>query len=308
MFHTGGLNALSLPILHIGGKVVIIDKFKPEKIIDLINKEQCTIVLFVPTMYHVLTEHEDFQQTVFPTMHTFLSGGAPCSYRIYDAFAQKNITFKEGYGLTEAGPNNFYINSTELMSKKGSVGKPMLYNGVKILDEQGNESDPGKVGEIVLSGPHLFAHYWNNPTITAETIKEGWLYTGDLGKYDRDGYFYIVGRKKDMIITGGENVYPLEVEHTISEHLHVSEVAIVGLKDMKWGEVVTAFIVPKKGISLTKEEILAHCKSQLGGYKIPKVIHFVSELPKTHVGKIDKNKLITSQIGDWYTAVQSENI
>lgn len=292
MFHTGGLNALSIPLLHIGGKVVIDDKFEVQRIIKVINEERCTILLLVPTMYHVLTETELFQKTSFPSMHTFLSGGAPCSYRIYDAFAKKGLAFKEGYGLTEAGPNNFYINPNDVMKKRGSVGKPMLYNNVKIIDHNGDEVRCSEVGEIVISGHHLFAYYWNNPTVTAETKKDGWLYTGDLGRFDEDGYFYIVGRKKDMIITGGENVFPLEVEHIIAEHEMVAEVAVVGISDEKWGEVVTAFIVPKAGVSLIKEEIELYCKAYLGSYKVPKIIRFVNHLPKTAVGKIDKKQLV----------------
>ncbi|RXJ00301.1 long-chain fatty acid--CoA ligase [Anaerobacillus alkaliphilus] len=290
MFHTGGLNALSLPLLHIGGKVVIADKFEPNHLIDVINEEQCTILLLVPTMYHVLIQSERFQKAAFPSMHTFLSGGAPCSYRIYEAFAKKGLAFKEGYGLTEAGPNNFYINTRDVVNKRGSVGKPMLYNNVKIIDDDGRDVGSSEVGEILISGHHLFDHYWNSPSITAATIKNGWLYTGDLGKYDEDGYFYIVGRKKDMIITGGENVFPLEVEHVIAEHDLVTEVAVVGVADEKWGEIVTAFIVPKGG--LTEAEVLTYCRTYLGSYKVPKVIRFVSQLPKTAVGKIDKKQLV----------------
>ncbi len=290
MFHTGGLNALSLPLLHIGGKVVIADKFEPNQLIDLINDEKCTILLLVPTMYHVLIQSERFLEATFPTMHTFLSGGAPCSYRIYEAFAQKGLSFKEGYGLTEAGPNNFYIHTKDVANKRGSVGKPMLYNDIKIIDDNGKTVGSSEVGEIVISGHHVFAHYWNNPSVTAATKKDGWLYTGDLGKYDEEGYYYIVGRKKDMIITGGENVFPLEVEHVISEHKFVAEVAVVGIADDKWGEIVTAFIVPKG--SLTEEEVLTYCRAFLGSYKIPKIIRFVSQLPKTAVGKIDKKQLV----------------
>jgi fatty-acyl-CoA synthase len=292
MFHTGGLNALSIPILHIGGKVVIGDKFEAQRMIEVINEERCTILLLVPTMYHVLTETNFFQRATFPSMHTFLSGGAPCSYRIYEAFAKKGLAFKEGYGLTEAGPNNFYINPIDAIKKRGSVGKPMLYNNVKIVDDNGKEVGCNEVGEIIISGQHLFTHYWNNPTVTYETKKDGWLYTGDLGKIDEDGYFYIVGRKKDMIITGGENVFPLEVEHIIAEHELVEEVAVVGSLDEKWGEVVTAFIVPKEGGYLTEKDIELHCKAYLGGYKVPKIIRFVSKLPRTAVGKINKQKLV----------------
>ncbi|TLS38273.1 acyl-CoA synthetase [Pseudalkalibacillus caeni] len=291
MFHTGGLNALSMPVLHVGGKVIIGRKFNPEEAIQRINNEKCTVILLVPTMYHSLINSEAFQQSAFPTMHTFLSGGAPCSYTIYQAFNKKGLLFKEGYGLTEAGPNNFFLNPDSVLSKRGSVGKPMLYNQVAIMKENGTEAAEDEVGELLIKGNHVFSYYWNNEEVTKKTIVDEWLHTGDLSKKDSEGYYYIVGRKKDMIITGGENVYPLEVEHVIAEHDLVDEVAVVGLPDEKWGEVVTAFIVRKQQGTVLEEEITTFCQKKLGKYKVPKKIIFLEELPKTDVGKIDKKAL-----------------
>jgi fatty-acyl-CoA synthase len=291
MFHTGGLNALSIPLLMAGGKVIIGSNFEPVQAIRIINDFQCTIVLFVPTMYHMLVETTEFRQAQFPSMNTFLSGGAPCPLEIYDAFHQKGLMFKEGYGLTEAGPNNFFIDPIEAQKKLGSVGKPMLFNSIKLVKKDGAEALIGEVGEVLIQGKHAFQSYWNNENATNAAIKQGWLYTGDLARRDEDGYYYIVGRKKDMIITGGENVYPLEVEHWISTHPHINEVAVIGMPHAKWGEVVTAFIVLKKGATITSNEIKAHCQYKLGNYKIPKSFIFLDELPKTHVGKIDKKEL-----------------
>lgn len=291
MFHTGGLNALSIPILMIGGKVVIARDFRPTRAIELINKERCTIILMVPTMYHMIVGSDEFIDEEFPTMHTFLSGGAPCPLEIYQAFEKKGLSFKEGYGLTEAGPNNFFINPEETLFRRGSVGKAMLFNQIKLIKDDGSEAGFDEVGEILIRGKHMFTHYWNNAKATNEVLVDGWLHTGDLARQDRDGYHYIVGRKKEMIITGGENVYPLEVEHCIGEHSAVNEVAIVGLPDPKWGEMVAAFVSLKKNRSLTKEELTEHCLQTLGKYKVPRVIVFVEQLPKTHVGKIDKKGL-----------------
>lgn len=291
LFHTGGLNALSIPILMAGGKVVIASDFDPVDAISFLNEYCCTIALFVPTMYHLMVRTPEFQASDFPSMKTFLSGGAPCPLELYEPFQKKDLFFKEGYGLTEAGPNNFYIHPLEARRKIGSVGKPMLFNKVKLVNLDGKEVAEGEVGEIVIVGKHSFSHYWNNAAATHETIRENWIYTGDLGKVDADGYYYIVGRKKDMIITGGENVYPLEIEQWISALSGVAEVAVVGLPDPKWGEVVSAFIVVGKETKLNKEDIYTYCKERLGSYKIPKYIFFVSELPKTHVGKIDKEQL-----------------
>lgn len=291
LFHTGGLNALSIPILMAGGTVVIARDFVPEAAIEYLNKYQCTVVLLVPTMYQMIVETEAFKKNTFTSVKTFLSGGAPCPLEIYDAFKRKQLLFKEGYGLTEAGPNNFFIEAEEALKKPGSVGKPMMFNTIKLLKENGEEANVNEVGEILIKGKHSFEYYWQNNVATEETIKDGWIYTGDLAKKDEEGYYYIVGRKKDMIITGGENVYPLEVEHWIAAHPQIDEVAVVGLPDKKWGEKVAAFVVIKKNQMITNEELISYCSHKLGKYKIPKVFHYVDELPKTHVGKIDKKVL-----------------
>jgi fatty-acyl-CoA synthase len=291
MFHTGGLNALSLPVLMIGGTLVIGDQYSGQKVINSINRYKCTIILLVPTMYHILIQSEEFQKNNFPTMKVFLSGAAPCPLQVYEAFQKKGLAFKEGYGLTEAGPNNFFIHPEESQVKRGSVGKPMLFNAIKLAREDGQEAAINEVGELLIKGKHSFSHYWNNELATLETKKGGWVHTGDLAKKDADGFHYIVGRKKDMIITGGENVYPLEIEHWLAAHPEVDEVAVIGLPDDKWGEIVAAFIVQKHPHSIDQEDLRAYCEKKLGRYKIPKKFIQVDELPKTHVGKIDKKKL-----------------
>ncbi len=291
-FHTGGLNALSLPLLMIGGTVVISKQFDPISATHYINEYGCTILLLVPTMYHVLIHEAVFQNTHFPTMKVFLSGGAPCPYDIYDYFREKEISFKEGYGLTEAGPNNFYIHPVHAQNKRGSVGKAMMFNKVKIIKENGKEARVGEVGELLLKGEHLFKQYWNNPHETDKALQDGWLHTGDLAKYDHNGDYYIVGRKKEMIISGGENIYPQELEHWICEKESVEECAVVGLPDSKWGEIVTAVIVRKSGFDITADAILEHCLKRFGKYKVPKNIIFVSEIPKTDIGKMNKQALI----------------
>ncbi|WP_433748797.1 acyl-CoA synthetase [Falsibacillus pallidus] len=292
LFHTGGINALSMPILMMGGTVVIGKQFEPVTAIRQLIKYQCTIALFVPTMYHMMIHTEEFEKAEFKSMNVFLSGGAPCPLSIYDVFIRKGLPFKEGYGLTEAGPNNFYIDPKDAKKKKGSVGKEMMFNSIRILKEDGTEAGGGEVGELLISGKHVFAFYWNDPSSTSQSLKDdGWLYTGDLAKRDEEGYVYIVGRKKDMIITGGENVYPLEIEHWICEHNDINEAAVIGLTDEKWGERVAAFVSLKKGASLSEEELKYHCQLKFTNYKIPKEFHFIDSLPKTDVGKIDKKTL-----------------
>nr|WP_263325164.1 long-chain fatty acid--CoA ligase [Neobacillus sp. Marseille-Q6967] len=291
MFHTGGLNALSIPVLMSGGTVIIGEPFSGSQAALSINRFGCTIILLVPTMYHMLIQSDEFQKSTFPSMKIFLSGAAPCPLQIYDAFQKKGLAFKEGYGLSEAGPNNFYIDPVDTIEKRGSVGKPMLFNTIKLVKEDGTEAGIDDVGEILIKGKHSFSHYWNNPKATLEAVKDGWLYTGDLAKKDEQGFHYIVGRKKDMIITGGENVYPLEIEHWLAEHPSVNEVAVIGLPDEKWGELVAAFLVIKTNAEINDDELRAYCEIKLGRYKIPKRFILLTELPKTHVGKIDKKKL-----------------
>ncbi|WP_421383642.1 class I adenylate-forming enzyme family protein [Bacillus salacetis] len=291
MFHTGGLNALSIPILVAGGTVVLSPGFNPEQAVKDLIEYRCSIVLFVPTMYHMLTGTKDFKKAKFPDMKVFLSGGAPCPRGIYDTFSSKGLAFKEGYGLTEAGPNNFYIDPGEAAIRPGSVGKPMLFNTVKIVRENGGEAGAGEVGELYLRGSHLFEYYWNKEEETEQAWKDGWFHTGDLARKEEDGYYYIVGRKKDMIITGGENVYPLEIENWIDSHEDVDEVAVIGIPDEKWGEKVVAFVAAKGGAALKAEELEDYCKRKLTKYKIPKSFYIIDQLPKTHVGKINKNEL-----------------
>ncbi|MFK9089869.1 acyl-CoA synthetase [Bacillus salipaludis] len=291
MFHTGGLNALSIPILMIGGTVVIGEPFTGKNAVESLNRYHCTTILLVPTMYHMLIQTDEFQNSDFPSMKIFLSGAAPCPLPIYEAFQKKGLAFKEGYGLTEAGPNNFYISPEDAQTKQGSVGKPMLFNSIKLVKTDGCATESNEVGELLLKGKHGFSFYWNQEKETRETIKDGWIHTGDLAKRDEQGFYYIVGRKKDMIITGGENVYPLEVEQWLAAHPEIDEVAVLALPDEKWGEIVAAFIVLKQTYTLSEKELKKYCESKLGRYKIPKQFIHLEELPKTHVGKIDKKKL-----------------
>lgn len=292
MFHTGGLNALTVPLLVAGGTVVLTDGFDPERAMRFLDQYGCTIALMVPTMYHRIMQTEAFRRGAVPLTVTYLSGGASCPRTVTQAFLEKGAFFRQGYGLTEAGPNNFFIDPRDARRKPDSVGKPMLFNEVRIVRVDGREALPGEVGELLIRGPHVFAGYWNNPAETAAAFTEGWLRTGDLATVDDEGDVFIVGRKKEMIITGGENVYPAEVESVILEHPAVREAAVVGLSDETWGEVVAAAVVLYEGETLTVEALQAHCASRLGRYKVPKRVVFVPELPKTDVGKLDRKRVV----------------
>lgn len=292
MFHTGGLNALTTPLLMLGGTVVIGRQFDPLEAMEALNQYRCTIVLFVPTMYQMMIQEPAFDESSFPSMKVFLSGGAPCPLSVYETFINKGIAFKEGYGLTEAGPNNFYIDPEEAKLYRGSVGKSMLFNQIKLLKEDGTEAAVGEVGELLIQGKHTFSAYWNNHAATAEVWQDNWLHTGDLARINEAGYCFIVGRKKEMIISGGENIYPLEVEQCLLQFPEIEEAAVIGLPDEKWGEKVVAFIVTSNKQPISVTEMKLHCQQALAKYKIPKQFTFIEELPKTHVGKIDKKLLV----------------
>lgn len=292
LFHTGGINALAVPILLAGGKTVIGNRFDAEEALRMTNKYKATISLFVPTMYQEMISTDYFLTEAFPSMRVFLSGGAPCPPQVYDAFREKDLHFKEGYGLTEAGPNNFFIRPEIAREKVGSVGKNMLFNEVMVVNDKGDVCAPNEVGELFLKGKHLFTRYWNNEAATTEVLFDGWLRTGDLAKYDEEGDYYIVGRKKDMIISGGENVYPQEIEQCLLLHDAVAEAAVVGIPDEKWGERIVAFVVANKGYFVDEEKLRLHCEKYLGRYKVPKQFFELESLPKTGVGKIDKKKLV----------------
>lgn len=291
LFHTGGLNALSIPILMAGGTVVIGHRFDAEQALNEILKRKATISLFVPTMYELMTQSETFKKHDFPDVRVFLSGGAPCPVTVYEQFENKGLPFKEGYGLSEAGPNNFVIDVRVAKVKRGSVGKSMQFVDTLIVTKDHQPALIGEVGELWIRGRHVFRGYWRNDKETAATMQNEWLKTGDLAKIDADGDTYIVGRKKDMIVTGGENVYPQEIEHCLLLHRTIREAAVIGLPDEKWGEVVTAFISLSDPDLFEETQLTDHCRQFLGGYKIPKKFVVLPELPKTHVGKIDKKQL-----------------
>ncbi|WP_391122877.1 class I adenylate-forming enzyme family protein [Psychrobacillus sp. L3] len=292
MFHTGGINALCLPVLMAGGTVVTGSRFHPEEALKALNIYKTTMSLFVPTMYQAMLDTDYMKTATFPTVKVFLSGGAPCPKTIYNEFEEKGILFKEGYGLTEAGPNNFFILPEKARIKKGSVGKCMQFNEVKVINELGEICHANEIGELHIAGKHVFTKYWNNENESSQTLVNGWLKTGDLAKRDEEGDYFIVGRKKEIIISGGENVYPQEVERCLLLHPNIREAAVIGVADVKWGECITAFITCKEPNVFDESEIITHCRKSLGGFKVPKKIFVLAELPRTDIGKIDKKRLV----------------
>jgi fatty-acyl-CoA synthase len=277
MFYTAGWNIFTLPLFQCRGVNILVRTFDPDLILDLVEREGVTVFFGVPTMFQMLLDSPRFGATDFSRIRFLVSGGAPLGRDIFEAFKkQKSIRIREGYGLTEVGPNNFLANG-----KLGTIGHPMPHVDVKLVDTEGNEVPVGQEGEILLRGPHVCAGYWNKPEASAEAIVDGWFHTGDLGRLDEDGHFAIVGRLKDMIISGGANIYPAEIERVIETHPAVAGAAVIGVPDPKWGEVGKAVVELKPGASLTLDELLSFMRDRVGKFKLPKYLVVVDTLPRT---------------------------
>lgn len=291
LFHTGGINVLTVPVLHAGGTMILMRDWSTERCLELIQQERVTIFFAVPTMFQMLLDTPAFAQTDFSSVRFFISGGAPCPVPLIKAYQQYGIPFRQGYGLTEVSVNCFTLNPEDAIRKAGSVGRPIFHLDARVVDENGHDVAQGEIGELWLRGPTVCAGYWNQPEATAAVITDGWFHTGDLVRIDDEGYYFIVDRKKDMFISGGENVYPTEVERAIYEHPAVAECAVIGVPDARWGEVGRALVVTRANLTLTADDLLRHCRERLARYKVPKSVLFLPELPHTSSGKVLKPEL-----------------
>lgn len=292
LFHTGGFNVLTLPLLHIGGTVVILRSFDAVELLEAIEKYHCTVVFAVPMMFQMMLESDRFADTDFQSLRYFISGGAPCPKPLIEAYQRFGVQFTQGYGLTEVGPNCFKLALEDSARKAGSIGFPTFHSEARIIDETGSAVARGEVGELILRGGHVCSGYWQNREATNAALCDGWFYTGDIARQDDEGYYFIVGRAKDMIISGGENIYPAEVEAVLHAHEGVAGAALIGLHDSKWGETPVAVIIMRQGHTATDREIMEFCEGKLARYKIPKRVFFVQEFPLLASGKIMKRVLV----------------
>lgn len=290
LFHVNNL-MFSIATILKGGSLVILRKFDPDEFYTFVEKLKPTMFSGVPTIYKMLTDSASKHgKNSLSSLKIGICGAAPMPIKWFEDFEKEyNIKIIEGYGMTE-GTVASTINPRYGPRKIGSIGIPLPGQDVRIFSDEDVELLPGQIGEIVIRGPNVMKGYLNRDKETEEILRNGWLHSGDLGYMDRDGYFYIVDRKKDMIIRGGENVYPKEVENLISSMPDVSEVAVVGKPDDIYGEEVVAFVV-KKRQQLTDNEVIEFCRANIAWYKCPKEIFFLDELPKNSVGKIQKNDL-----------------
>ncbi|MDC3413740.1 fatty acid--CoA ligase family protein [Aquibacillus sp. 3ASR75-11] len=290
MFHVFCLTvSLNAPLMN-GGTILIVSKFSPQAVFEIARKQQATVFAGVPTMYNYLLQTPGEHVKDLETIRLCISGGAAMPVALLEKFEQKfNVTVSEGYGLSEASPVTCF-NPLDRPRKPGSIGTSIMNVENKVVDELGEELPVGEVGELVVKGPNVMTGYYKMPEETAVTLKNGWLYTGDMARMDDDGYFYIVDRKKDMILVGGYNVYPREVEEVLYSHPDISEVAVVGLPDADTGEAVAGYIVTKNN-ALTEQDLKAFCQERLAKYKVPQKIEFLEELPKNTTGKILRRNL-----------------
>jgi fatty-acyl-CoA synthase len=291
LYHAGGVFAFLVPIFTIGGTIVLHRSFDAAEVWRTIEAERCTVVLGVPTIYKMLLEAPEFASADLSRVRWLISGGAPLPLYLIEAYQRRGLTFKQGYGLTEAGVNCFAMTVEESVAHAGSIGKPLPYTETRLIDEQGNEVPAGEVGELLLRGPHVSRGYWNNPAATAAALDaDGWFHTGDLARRDAAGFHTIAGRKKDMIISGGVNVYPAEIEGELLLHPAVRDAAVVGVPHPTWGESGVAFVVPE-GAPPAAEDLTDFLAGRLAKYKLPREIVFVDALPRTAYGKVVKGEL-----------------
>ena len=303
MVHVGPMSHATgtyvLPHYLRGATNIIHSHFDPEDFLATVEKERVTTVMMVPTMVIRLLSC-DLKKYNLKSLRKIMYGAAPMPVeRLKEAIQMFGNIFSQGYGLTEAPMtvatlkerDHFVSGAEKLIRRLGSVGRPYINVNVKIADDDGKEMPVGEVGEILVKSDHLMAGYWRDPEATREVLKGGWLYTGDVGKFDDNGFLYIVDRKKDMLISGGYNIYPKEVEDAIYKQPAVKEVAVIGIPDPEWGESVMAVVVLKEGMKATQEDIINACKDELAGYKKPRSVEFVPELPKNPTGKIEKKSL-----------------
>lgn len=292
LFHTGGLNCLSTPLLHAGGRIVLARGVDPARDLALIATERITHLMGVPTIYQMLADHPDFEAADLSSVVDALCGGAPLGIDLLERYLAAGIPLRQGYGLTEVGPNCFSMPHADQPRKLGAVGKPIHHVRMRLVTADGRDAGVDEPGELWLAGPTVFGGYLDAPDATATSMVDGWFRTGDVLTRDDEGFYTVCGRDKEMFISGGENVYPAEVEAAVYRISGVAQVAVVGVPDDQWGEVGHAFVEPRPGVTLTAQSLREALTGELARFKIPKHWSIESQLPRAGVGKIDKQALL----------------
>ncbi|GAA3751294.1 acyl-CoA synthetase [Salinactinospora qingdaonensis] len=282
MFHTAALNMLCLPTLLKGGCLLVEERFDPDRTLDLVEREGVTVMFGVPTMYERIARSPRWREADLSGLRLLLCGGAPVPAPLIERYMHRGLAFVQGYGMTEAAPGALLLPVADCRRKAGSAGVAAFFTDVRTADD-----GPGPA-EVLVEGPNVTPGYWNRPEETAAALRDGWLHTGDAAEVDEEGYFRIVDRLKDMYVSGGENVYPAEVEAALAAHPAVRECAVVGVPDATWGESGAALVVPAADHRPTPDELRAFLAQRLARYKLPTTVVFADELPRSAVGKVDK--------------------
>jgi fatty-acyl-CoA synthase len=290
LFHTAALNQVLFPTVLKGGTALIEARFDPTRAIDLIERERVTLLFGVTTMYLALSQEPRFQTADLSSLHLALSGGSPIPESLLQTWLDRGLMIVQGYGLTEASPGTTMLRAADGVRKLGSAGTACFFTDVRIAVDD-RDAAVGEPGEVLVRGPNVSPGYWRDPDATAAAFSDGWLHTGDLATRDDEGYVRIVDRLKDMYISGGENVYPAEVEQALYTHPAVAECAVIGVADATWGETGRAFVVVREGQHLDVEELLNHVSARLARFKVPKSVEFVAALPHNASGKLLKSRL-----------------
>ena len=302
LHHAGGLTVFLTSALLLGATIVLHRGFDASEIWNHIERERATLLMAVPTIFRMLMDAPEFSSAEVSSVRWFISGGAPLPHYLVEAFRARGIVLKQGYGLTEVGVNCFVMSEADAQRKHGSIGKPMLFTDAKLIDAEGRVAAAGEPGELCLKGPHVSLGYWNNPEATALALDaEGWFHTGDNVRVDEEGFFYIVGRTRDMFISGGVNVHPAEIEAELLLHPQVEDVAVIGVEHEKWGEVGAAFVVLRdqtpsadgahRNVPPNADDLSEFLAHKLARYKLPHYYFFVPELPRSAFGKVLKPEL-----------------
>ncbi|GAA3444592.1 acyl-CoA synthetase [Planomonospora venezuelensis] len=290
LFHTAGLNMTCLPTLLKGGRVVLLGAFDPGRVLELIESERVTHMFGVPTMFDAMAAHPRWGGTDLASLRTLNCGGAPVPMRTIEVYLERGLAFSQGYGMTEASPGVLLLPPGQAVAKAGSAGVPHFFTDVRVVRSDGRDAAPGEKGEIAVQGPNVMTGYWG-----AQPLARGeWLRTGDVAQLDEDGYAYIVDRVKDMFVSGGENVYPAEVEKAILDHPAVADCAVIGVPDATWGEVGRAVVVLRPDAGATADDLLGFLRGRLAAYKIPKSVVWADALPRNPSGKILKPEVRAS--------------
>ncbi|PJN13753.1 p-hydroxycinnamoyl-CoA synthetase [Streptomyces sp. CB01635] len=288
LFHTAGLNMLTLPVLLKGGSCVLVGSFDAAATLELVERHRVTFMFGVPTMFDQLTRQPNWPDADLSSLRMLSCGGSPVPTPLIAAYQDRGLTFLQGYGMTEAAPGTLFLDAEHAVSKAGTAGVPHFFSDVRVARPDLAPVEPGETGEVLVRGPHVMPGYWGLPDESAAAFADGWFRTGDAARIDADGYVTIVDRFKDMIISGGENIYPAEVEDALLAHADIAECAVIGVPDEKWGEVGRAVLVAREGRAPDPNEVLASLSGRLAPYKIPKSAVVVDALPRTASGKLVK--------------------